>query len=182
MTGLHGTAERRASGATVYLVPGLTARERRAVIRRLRQEASRGVGPALPLLQLALALGLDRARTAARIAGAIVRLHPAVTLVPGALVAAMMTLFVIASADGPGMTPGPRGALTGAVTAGPAGSAGGGAAAAGMARTTAADAGAGATDPGGAPASWGRVLRDNAFQESSWRPSVRAAGLGSARR
>jgi hypothetical protein len=78
------------------------------VIRRLRQEASRYVGPALPLPQLAVALGLDRVRSAARIAGAIVRLHPAVTLLPSALVAALMTLFVLASADGTSLTTGPR--------------------------------------------------------------------------
>jgi hypothetical protein len=104
--GLHGTAERSRHGVTVYLVPGLTACQRRAVLRRLRQEASRGVGPALPLPQLTMALVLDRVRSAARTAGAIVRLHPAVTLVPGALAVALMTLFVIASADGPGLATG----------------------------------------------------------------------------
>ena len=108
MAGLHGRAERGPRGVTVYLLPGLTAWQRRAVIRRLRQEASRGFGPALPLPQLAVALGLDRVRTAARIAGAIVRLHPAVTLVPGAFVVALMTLFVIASGDRPGLAPGTR--------------------------------------------------------------------------
>ena len=92
----------------MYLVPGLTACQRRAVIRRLRQEASRGVGPPLPLAQLAMALGLDRLRSAARITGAIVRLHPAGALLPSALAAALMTLFVIASADGLGLVNGPR--------------------------------------------------------------------------
>ena len=100
----------------MYLLPGLTAWQRRAVIRRLRQEASRGFGPPLPLPQLAIALGLDRVRTAARIVKAIVRLHPAVTLVPGAFVVAMMTLFVIAAGDRHGM-PGPRGGLADAAAA-----------------------------------------------------------------
>ena len=108
MTGLHGRAERSPHGVTVYLVPGLTARQRKAVIRRLRQEASRYVGPALPLPQLTVALGLDRVRSAARTAGAVVRLHPAVTLLPGALVAALMTAFVIASADGAVLAAAPR--------------------------------------------------------------------------
>ena len=110
VTGLHGRAERGPRGVTVYLIPGLTACQRRAVIRRLRQEASRYVGPALPLPQLAVALGLDRVRSAARITGAVVRLHPAVTLLPGALVAALMSLFVIAAADGAGLMAGQRGA------------------------------------------------------------------------
>jgi hypothetical protein len=119
VTGLHGRAERGPRGVTVYLIPGLTAGQRRAVIRRLRQEASRYVGPALPLPQLAVALGLDRVRSAARITGAIVRLHPAVTLLPGVLVAALMSLFVIAAADGPGLATGQRAGLTDAVAGGP---------------------------------------------------------------
>jgi hypothetical protein len=119
VTGLHGRAEWGRRGVTVYLVPGLTTCQRRAVIRRLRQEASRYVGPALPLPQLAVALGLDRIRSAARITGAIVRLHPAVTLLPGVLVAALMSVFVIASADGPARMPGQRAGLADAVAAGP---------------------------------------------------------------
>jgi hypothetical protein len=118
-TGLHGRAERGPRGVTVYLVPGLTACQRRAVIRRLRQEASRLIGPPLPLPQLAVALGLDRVRSAARITGAIVRLHPAVTLLPGAFVAALMALFVIASADGPGLTAGQRAGLAAVAAVGP---------------------------------------------------------------
>ena len=109
--GLHGRSERCGRAVTVYLLPGLTGGQRGAVIRRLRQEASRGLGPPLPPAQLALALGLDRVRTAARTVQAIVRLHPAVTLVPGAFVVAMMTLFVIASGDRPGIAPGNRGGL-----------------------------------------------------------------------
>ena len=122
-TGLHGRAERGPRGVTVYLIPGLTAGQRRAVFRRLRQEASRYVGPALPMPQLALALGLDRVRSAARITAAVVRLHPAVTLLPGALVAALMSLFVIASADGPALVAGPRPGPADAVAAGNGGQA-----------------------------------------------------------
>jgi hypothetical protein len=106
VAGLHGRVERCAGGVTVCLLPGLTARQRRSVIRRLRQEASRGFGPPLPAPQLAIALGLDRVRTTAGVIRAIVRLHPAVTLVPGACVVAMMTLFVIAAGDRPGIAPG----------------------------------------------------------------------------
>ena len=107
MTGLHGRAERGARGVTVYLVPGLTAWQRRAVIRRLRQEASRGFGPPLPAPQLAVALAVDRVRTAAGIVRAIVRLHPAIALVPSSFVVAMMALFIAASAGAPAITPAP---------------------------------------------------------------------------
>jgi hypothetical protein len=95
---LYGTAERCPQGVTIYLVPGLTGRQRKAVIRRLRQEASRGCGPELPLLGLLVALGADRVRVAIMLTAAAVRLHPAVTLLPTAFVATAMMLFVITSA------------------------------------------------------------------------------------
>lgn len=104
-TWLHGRADCAARGVTVYLVPGLTGGQRRAVIRRLRQEASRGLGPPLPLPQLAVALGLDRVRTAARMAAGIVRLHPTASLVPSGFAAALMTLFVLASAGSASIGP-----------------------------------------------------------------------------
>jgi hypothetical protein len=150
MAGLYGMAERRPRGVTVYLLPGLAVGQRRAVIRRLRQEASRGFGPPLPQPQLAIALGLDRVRMTARVVKAVVRLHPAVTLVPGAVVVAMVTLFVIAAGDRAGLMPGPQGGLANAVAAGGgahrAASAGPGHAR--MARATSA-AGAGGTAAGG---------------------------------
>jgi hypothetical protein len=97
-TGLHGTAKRCPQGVTIYLVPGLTGRQRKAVIRRLRQEASRGCGPELPLPGLIVALGADRVRVAVRLTAAAVRLHPATTLLPTGLVAIGMMLLVLASA------------------------------------------------------------------------------------
>jgi hypothetical protein len=111
MAGLHGRVERCARGVTIYLLPGLTSGQRKAVIRRLRQEASRGLGPPLPRPRLAIALGWDRLRSAAGLVWAIVRLHPAVTLVPSAIVVAMATLFILASANRPGIPPGTRGGL-----------------------------------------------------------------------
>ena len=96
--GFHGVARHRAGGVTVYLVPGLTVGERRAVLRRLRWEASRGFGPPLPLLALVLALCADKVRTTAGTGAALIRLHPAVTLLPGVFIAAVMTLFVLAAA------------------------------------------------------------------------------------
>ena len=97
VTGFQGIAERVPRGVTIYLLPGLTGRQRRAVIRRLRQEASRGCGPELPLPQLVIALALDRVRGAIGLALAAARFHPGVTLLPAAFVAAVMTLFVLAS-------------------------------------------------------------------------------------
>jgi hypothetical protein len=98
VAGLQGIAERVPRGVTIYLLPGLTSRQRRAVIRRLRQEASRGCGPELPQAQLLVALLLDRVRGALGLAAAAVRLHPGTTLLPAAFVATVMTLFVLVSA------------------------------------------------------------------------------------
>jgi hypothetical protein len=115
LAGLPGIAEPGARGVTVYLLPGLTGRQRKAVIRRLRQEASRGFGPALPLFWLVIALCVDRMRMAVGTALAVFRLHPTATLLPGVAVAAM-ALFVLSStggAPGPGPTPGPRAGLAG---------------------------------------------------------------------
>jgi hypothetical protein len=97
-TGLYGTAKRCPQGVTIYLVPGLTARQRKAVIRRLRQEASRGCGPELPLPGLLVALAADRVRVAVTLTTTAVRLHPATTLLPTGFVAIGMMMLVLASA------------------------------------------------------------------------------------
>jgi hypothetical protein len=120
VAGFQGIAERLPRGVTIYLLPGLTGRQRRAVIRRLRQEASRGCGPELPLPQLVIALFLDRVRGALGLAVAALRLHPGTTLLPAALVGAVLTLFVLAS-GGVGPVPAARPALAAAQsTTGPA--------------------------------------------------------------
>src|SRR6202044_2097801 len=113
VTGFQGIAERLPRGVTIYLLPGLTGRQRRAVIRRLRQEASRGCGPELPLPQLAIALLLDRVRGALGLAVAALRLHPGTTLLPAALVGVVLALFVLAS-GGVGPVPAVRPALAAA--------------------------------------------------------------------
>jgi hypothetical protein len=97
-TGLYGTAKRCPRGVTIYLLTGLTGRQRQAVIRRLRQEASRGCGPELPLPELVVALAADRVRVAVKLTAAAVRLHPATTLLPTGLVAIGMMLLVLTSA------------------------------------------------------------------------------------
>ena len=120
VAGFQGIAERLPRGVTIYLLPGLTGRQRRAVIRRLRQEASRGCGPELPLPQLVIALLLDRVRGALGLAAAALRLHPGTTLLPAAFVGVVLTLFVLAS-GGVGPVPTVRPALAAAQsTTGPA--------------------------------------------------------------
>jgi hypothetical protein len=95
---LYGTAKRCPQGVTIYLVPGLTGWQRKAVIRRLRQEASRGCGPELPLAGLVVALAADRVRVAVKLTAGAVRLHPTTTLLPTGLVAIGMMMLVLTSA------------------------------------------------------------------------------------
>jgi hypothetical protein len=95
--GLHGKAELRRGRTVVYLVPGLTDAQRKAALRRLRQEAGRGCGPQLPLPQLAVALAADRIRAASRNTTAVVRLHPAGSIVPTMMIGCLTVLFVLTS-------------------------------------------------------------------------------------
>jgi hypothetical protein len=78
--GLHGTAEAAGRSTTIYLRPGLTTPQRRAALRRLRQESRVGCGPRLPGTRLAVAITADRVRVGTRQVIAVVRLHPAVAL------------------------------------------------------------------------------------------------------
>ena len=96
--GLYAAAERHGRGTTVYLLPGLTAAQRRAALRRLRISARRGCGPRLPASQLAVALLADRVRTAAGRAGAVFRSHPAASTVPVMVVSAGAIAFLALSA------------------------------------------------------------------------------------
>jgi hypothetical protein len=78
--GLHGRAEAAGRSTTIYLRPGLTVPQRRAALRRLRQESRVGCGPRLPAARLALAIVADRVLMAALQLIAVVRLHPAAAL------------------------------------------------------------------------------------------------------
>jgi hypothetical protein len=117
VTGFHGRAELCGHGVTVYLLPGMTRWQRNAVLRRLRMEASRGYGPALPLPELVFALAVDRVRTALRITAGAVRLHPSRTLLPSAAAVLLMAFFILASA-GSRIQFSPRAGLDGLVSGG----------------------------------------------------------------
>ena len=82
----------------MYLLPGLSAAQRRAALRRLQISARRGYGPRLPAPQLALALVADRIRTHVGWAGAVFRSHPAGSTVPVMVVSAGAIAFLALSA------------------------------------------------------------------------------------
>ena len=165
-------------GVTIYLLPGLTSRQRRAVIRRLRQEASRGCGPELPLAQLFFALLLDRVRGALGLAAAAVRLHPGTTLLPAAFVATVMTLFVLVSA-GLGPVPAGRPALAAAQSGSGLGSTvrSGASAGGGRSPPAAARAARGRDGSGRYPAERRQAGQHRAERDRAGRPGT---GLGAA--
>jgi hypothetical protein len=96
--GLHAAAERHGRSTTVYLLPGLSAEQRRSALRRLRISARRGYDPKLPAGQLAVALLADRIRTSVGRAGAVFRSHPAGSTVPVMVVSAGAIAFLALSA------------------------------------------------------------------------------------
>src|SRR5580658_126397 len=96
--GLHAAAERHGRNTIVYLLSGLSAAQRRAVLRRLRISGRRGYDPRLPAPQLALALLADRIRTMFGRAGAVFREHPAGSTVPVMVISAGAIAFLALSA------------------------------------------------------------------------------------
>jgi hypothetical protein len=96
--GLHAAAVADGRNTTVFLLPGLTAAERRAALRRLRLSARMGYCPPLPAGQLALALAADRVRTTVGQLGTLVRSHPAGSTVPVMVISAGAIAFLALSA------------------------------------------------------------------------------------
>jgi hypothetical protein len=96
--GLHAAAVPQGRNTIVFLLPGLTAAERRAALRRLRLSARMGYCPPLPPAQLALALAADRIRTTVGQFGTLVRSHPAGSTVPVMVISAGAIAFLALSA------------------------------------------------------------------------------------
>jgi hypothetical protein len=121
--GLNGDAIHEDGSVVIYFAPGLTAQQRKAALRRLRQAASRGQKPPLPTLPLAVALTFDRLRARASTLAAIVRLHPAGTLLPAFGVVGLLAVFLFTSVsvhvlETP-VTAGPGGVVGGSLPSGP---------------------------------------------------------------
>jgi hypothetical protein len=96
--GLHAAAVRQGRTTIVFLLPGLTAAQRRSALRRLRLSARMGYCPPLPPAQLALALAADRIRTTVGQLGTLVRSHPAGSTVPVMVISAGAIAFLALSA------------------------------------------------------------------------------------
>jgi len=99
--GLHVRAEVQGRHKVLYLLPGLTAAQRTAAIRRARHAARVGHGPLLPALGLARAKAADRIRTTVGNGLAAMRVHPALCVPPlVVIVAGTAAYLVLVSASG----------------------------------------------------------------------------------
>src|SRR5580704_13913872 len=96
--GLHVRAEARGRSTIIYLLPGLTAAERRAALLRIRRSASLGHGPRLSVPGFAAAVTLDRVGATLRNGAAAFRSHP-LLLLPPVIVAMTATLVYIMLAN-----------------------------------------------------------------------------------
>jgi hypothetical protein len=93
--GLHVDARTRGRDTVVYLVPGLTAEQRRVALTRARSLGRLGHGPRLSAASLAMAVGVDRLKTTFSNGAAAVRGHP-ILLIPSVIVMSG-TLFAFVS-------------------------------------------------------------------------------------
>ena len=118
--GLHAQAEPEGANTVIYLLPGLTPEQRRAALRRIRHSGRMGHGPRVPVVGLALALAADRIKTTARNCVAVVRLHPAGSALPVALLSVATVIFIFMATVSIRVLPSPRPSGSGPVAAGPA--------------------------------------------------------------
>jgi hypothetical protein len=80
--GLHIRAVARGKDTVIYLLPGLTAEQRQAALRRARSSGRMGQGPRLPAAGVAGAVMVDRFRATVRNGAAAMRGHPAIFVPP----------------------------------------------------------------------------------------------------
>src|SRR5450432_1711288 len=93
--GLHLSAEVRGKHTVLFLLPGLTAAQRKAAVRRARSAARVGHGPALPALGLARAVAADRIATTVRNGLAAMRMHPALFIPPMIIMVSVAITYLL---------------------------------------------------------------------------------------
>jgi hypothetical protein len=93
--GLHVRVDVQGRNTILYLLPGLTAVQRKAAIRRARSAARVGHGPGLPALGVARALAADRIRTTVRNGLAAMRMHPAIFFPPMIIIVAAAVAYLL---------------------------------------------------------------------------------------
>ena len=93
--GLHIRAVARGKDTIIYLLPGLTAAQRQAALRRARSSARMGQGPRLPVPGVLGAVVVDRIRTTVRNGAAAMRGHPAILVPPLVIVMSAAVAYIL---------------------------------------------------------------------------------------
>jgi hypothetical protein len=93
--GLHIEAVARGRDTVIYLLPGLTAAQRQAALRRARSSARMGQGPRLPVAGVLGAVMVDRMRTTLRNGAAAMRGHPAIFVPPLVIITSAAVAYVL---------------------------------------------------------------------------------------
>jgi hypothetical protein len=93
--GLHIEAVARGRDTVIYMLPGLTAAQRQAALRRARSSARMGQGPRLPAAGVLGAVIVDRMRTTVRNGVAAMRGHPAILVPPLVIVMSAAVAYIL---------------------------------------------------------------------------------------
>ena len=93
--GLHADVRTSGRRPVIYLLPGLSAAQRRDALRRLIRTSRLGHGPRLRASAVALAVARDVAKSTGCNGLAAVRCHPAGSAVLAALVAAVVVCYAL---------------------------------------------------------------------------------------
>jgi hypothetical protein len=93
--GLHIRAVARGKDTVIYLLPGLTAAQRQAALRRARSSARMGHGPRLTAVGVLGAVMMDRMRTTVRNGAAAMRGHPAILVPPLVIVMSAAVAYIL---------------------------------------------------------------------------------------
>lgn len=93
--GLHIRTAASGKDTIIYLLPGLTAAQRQAALRRVRSSARMGQGPRLPVAGVLRAVVVDRIRTTVRNAAAAMRGHPAILVPPLAIIVTAAIAYIL---------------------------------------------------------------------------------------
>jgi hypothetical protein len=93
--GLHIRAVARGKDTIIYLLPGLTAEQRQAAMRRARSSGRMGQGPRLPAAAVAGAVAVDRIRATVRNSAAAIRGHPAIFVPPILIIVTAAVAYIL---------------------------------------------------------------------------------------
>ncbi len=151
--GLHADVRTCGRRPVIYLLPGLSAAQRRDALRRLIRTSRLGHGPRLRASGVAFAVARDVAKSTGCNGLAAVRCHPAGSAVLAGLVAAVVVCYALFVTVTVRFSPGPAGppAAAGAAPPVPRGTGGPGRSPGGRASAPAVTPSAAAVEHGGSP-------------------------------